>query len=161
MMVNDPTLPTVEYEDINSGEGTLNKDLTSKSSHKTGILFEYGDVLYGKLRPYLHNWLFPQFVGIAVGDFWVLEPRNADGNFVYRLVQSKRFSALADISAGSKMPRADWNLISESEFSLPVSIAEQQAIGTLFNNLDSLITLHQRESSPQLYFPRPDWSASA
>ena len=145
-MSDDPMLPTVEYEDINSGGGTLNKDLTTKTAHKSGTIFHPGDVLYGKLRPYLHNWLFPQFIGIAVGDFWVLCPREVDGSFLYRLTQSGHFDELASISAGSKMPRADWALISDSVFAIPPSCDEQRQIGTLFSRLDSLITLHQRES---------------
>lgn len=144
-MSGDPTLPTVEYEDIDSGQGTLNKNLKSKQTHKVGIAFESGDVLYGKLRPYLHNWLFPQFAGIAVGDFWVLEPKDVDGSFLYRLVQSDRFDALASVSSGSKMPRADWALISSSEFAVPADKAEQRQIGALFSRLDNLIALHQRK----------------
>ena len=50
-------LPRVEYEDIVSGTGTLNKDVFEKQSQKQGIVFHSGDVLYGKLRPYLQNWL--------------------------------------------------------------------------------------------------------
>lgn len=69
MQSSDPDLPQVEYEDIVSGEGTLNKDLRDKEGGKTGIKFYAGDVLYGKLRPYLMNWLYPQFNGVAVGDF--------------------------------------------------------------------------------------------
>ena len=152
-MSDDPMLPTVEYEDINSGGGTLNKDLTTKTAHKSGTIFHPGDVLYGKLRPYLHNWLFPQFIGIAVGDFWVLCPREVDGSFLYRLTQSGHFDELASISAGSKMPRADWALISDSVFAIPPSCDEQRQIGTLFSRLDSLITLHQRESPAGA--PRP------
>ena len=45
-------LPRVEYEDIVSGTGTLNKDVFEKQSQKQGIVFHSGDVLYGKLRPY-------------------------------------------------------------------------------------------------------------
>ena len=62
-MSNQPELPRVEYEDINPVQGTLNKELDSMESEKSGIAFEPGDVLYGKLRPYLMNWLFPQFRG--------------------------------------------------------------------------------------------------
>ena len=62
-------LPRVEYEDIISGTGCLNKDIFNKESDKTGIVFHKGDVLYGKLRPYLQNWLLPLFDGLAVGDF--------------------------------------------------------------------------------------------
>lgn len=85
---SDSDLPQVEYEDIISGEGTLNKDLRDKEGGKTGIKFYAGDVLYGKLRPYLMNWLYPQFTGVAVGDFWVLRAAECDSSFLYRLVQT-------------------------------------------------------------------------
>lgn len=142
---SDSDLPQVEYEDIVSGEGTLNKDLHDKEGSKTGIKFYAGDVLYGKLRPYLMNWLYPQFNGIAVGDFWVLRATECDSSFLYRLVQTDSFQRLANVSTGSKMPRADWNLISQSFFAVPADYAEQKAIAKSLAELDSLITLHQRE----------------
>ena len=43
------------------------------------------------------------------------------------------------------MPRADWKLVSKTEFFIPSTIDEQSAIGTYFEQLDYLITLHQRE----------------
>lgn len=142
---SDPNLPQVEYEDINSGEGTLNKDLRDKKGGKTGIEFYAGDVLYGKLRPYLMNWLYPQFNGVAVGDFWVLRATECDGSFLYRLVQTDSFQRLANVSSGSKMPRADWNLISQSLFAVPANHDEQKAIAKSLAELDNLITLHQRK----------------
>ena len=139
-------LPRVEYEDIISGIGRLNKDIFAKESDKSGMVFHKGDVLYGKLRPYLQNWLFPTFNGLAVGDFWVLQPQNADSSFLYRLVQSRQFDEVANQSTGTKMPRADWKLVSKTEFFIPSTIDEQSAIGTYFEQLDYLITLHQRKS---------------
>lgn len=138
-------LPRVEYEDIVSGIGQINKDIRKKESNKIGLLFREGDVLYGKLRPYLQNWLLPSFSGIAVGDFWVLQPQNADSGFVYRLIQTKQFDEVANQSTGTKMPRADWKLVSKTEFSIPQSIDEQAQIGAFFRHLDHLITLHQRK----------------
>lgn len=138
-------LPRVEYEDIISGIGRLNKDIFAKESDKSGMVFHKGDVLYGKLRPYLQNWLLPTFNGLAVGDFWVLQPQNADSSFLYRLVQSRQFDEVANQSTGTKMPRADWKLVSKTEFFIPSTIDEQAAIGTYFEQLDYLITLHQRE----------------
>ena len=138
-------LPRVEYEDIISGTGRLNKDVSSKANSKSGIEFHAGDVLYGKLRPYLQNWLLPTFSGLAVGDFWVLQPQNADSGFLYRLIQSRQFDEVANQSTGTKMPRADWKLVSKTEFSVPKSIDEQTKIGRFFNGLDDLITLHQRK----------------
>ena len=145
VICSDDTLPRVEYEDIVSGTGRLNKDIYAKQSIKSGIAFHQGDVLYGKLRPYLQNWLLPTFDGLAVGDFWVLQPQNADSSFLYRLIQSRQFDEVANQSTGTKMPRADWKLVSKTVFSIPSNISEQAAIGTYFTALDSLITLHQRE----------------
>ena len=148
---SDPDLPQVEYEDIISGMGMLNKDLRDKEGGKTGIKFYAGDVLYGKLRPYLMNWLYPQFNGVAVGDFWILRATECDSSFLYRLVQTDSFQRLANVSSGSKMPRADWNLISQSFFVVPVDHAEQKAIAKSLAELDDLITLHQR-TCPIFYF---------
>ena len=145
VICSDDNLPRVEYEDIVSGTGRLNKDIYAKQSIKSGIAFHQGDVLYGKLRPYLQNWLLPTFDGLAVGDFWVLQPQNADSSFLYRLIQSRQFDEVANQSTGTKMPRADWKLVSKTVFSIPSNISEQAAIGTYFTALDSLITLHQRK----------------
>ena len=138
-------LPRVEYEDIVSGQGTLNKDIYKKQSNKVGILFDDGDVLFGKLRPYLKNWLFAAFKGIAVGDFWVLRANNADGEYIYTLLQIDTFQNIANQATGTKMPRADWSLVSKQQFFIPRTIAEQHRIGVVFKQLDNLITLHQRE----------------
>ncbi|WP_086276094.1 restriction endonuclease subunit S [Campylobacter vicugnae] len=138
-------MPCVEYEDVIANEGQLNKDISLKEMQKKGIIFDGSQVLFGKLRPYLHNWLNPDFKGVAVGDWWVLRPIELDKNFLYRLIQTQQFDDIANQSAGSKMPRADWNLIAETEFIVPSLIEEQNKIGELFANLDNLITLHQRK----------------
>ena len=138
-------IPYIEYEDVVANQGVLNKDVATKEGVKTGVVFTEEDVLYGKLRPYLHNWLNPDFNGIAIGDWWVLKPVNADKNFLYRLIQSENFDNVANQSTGTKMPRADWKLVSATEFCIPTSLKEQAEIGKYFTNLDHLITLHQRK----------------
>ena len=115
-MGNSSSAPCVEYEDIIADQGRLNKDVFQKRSHKTGIKFSAGDVLFGKLRPYLKNWLLPDFSGVAVGDFWVLKPSGTDSRFLYYLIQTSEFFSVSNQSAGSKMPRADWNLVSQYAF---------------------------------------------
>ena len=142
---NEGGLPRVEYEDINSGRGTLNKNIFEKNSIKKGILFQENDVLYGKLRPYLKNWIFPAFSGIAVGDFWLLRGERTDSTYVYSLIQSRAFDEVSNQSTGTKMPRADWSLVANTIFPLPNSKQEQHQIGNLFLQLDNLITLHQRK----------------
>ena len=127
--MSDSETPCVEYEDVIAEQGVLNKDIRTKESNKTGITFSEEDVLYGKLRPYLHNWLNPDFKGVAVGDWWVLKPQDMDKNFLYRLLQTPQFDDAANQSTGTKMPRADWKLISNLDFRVPASIEEQAKIG--------------------------------
>ena len=146
-------LPSVEFEDIVAGEGVLNKDIYRKNVIKRGIRFDDHDVLFGKLRPYLKNILFAEFKGVAVGDFWVLRTTGlVDPYFLYILVSSESFMKVANVSSGSKMPRADWNLVSNSYFLIPSSIEEQCRISSFFRTLDKKISIqsHQVEKLTQL-----------
>ena len=139
-------LPCVEFEDIVAGEGVLNKDIFRKNVCKHGIRFTKNDVLFGKLRPYLKNILFSDFNGIAVGDFWVLRAMDkVDPYFLFLLVSSERFMNIANISSGSKMPRADWNLVSNSKFAIPPSLEEQRRIGSFFRKMDKQISLQTQK----------------
>ena len=45
------------------------------------------------------------------------------------------------------MPRADWKLVSNTEFYIPGSVDEQAQIARLFANLNNLITLQERKCS--------------
>ena len=140
-------LPKVEFEDIISGQGKLNKDISSKFDNRKGILFKPGYTLYGKLRPYLNNWLLPKFEGVALGDFWVFDPNGNNSDFIYYLVQSSHYQKVANDTSGTKMPRSDWKSVSTTVFAIPQTIAEQQAIGAYFSNLDNLINSHQEKIS--------------
>ena len=74
-----------------------------------------------------------------------MKPVNVDKSFLFRLIQTEKFDDIANQSSGSKMPRADWNLLSNTEFMVPAEIEEERKIGQYFSELDHLITLHQRE----------------
>ena len=145
LRLSSSDFPCVEYEDVVSEAGILNNDIRSKKVVKTGIMFDDTHVLYGKLRPYLHNWLCPDFSGVAVGDWWVLNPCYVVREFIYRIIQTTRFDNATNQSSGSKMPRADWNLVSNTEFIIPSDSSEQKKIGLYFKKIDHLITLHQLE----------------
>lgn len=136
-------LPKVEYEDIISGQGRLNKDVSSKFDNRKGIHFKPGYTLYGKLRPYLNNWLLPKFEGVALGDFWVFNPNGNNPEFIYYLIQSSHYQKVANDTSGTKMPRSDWKSVSTTNFALPSTIKEQVAIGSFFSNLDTLINSYQ------------------
>lgn len=140
---NSDILPKLEFEDIISGEGKLNKNISNKFDNRKGILFEPGYILFGKLRPYLKNWLLPDFKGIALGDFWVFTTAYY-AEFIYSLIQSSKFQTVANLSSGTKMPRSDWKTVSSTEFMIP-SMQEQVKIGEFFKHLDEVIHLKDQE----------------
>lgn len=141
---NSNRLPKIEFEDIIASEGRLNKDVSQKLDNRKGIVFEKNNILYGKLRPYLKNWLFTDFKGIALGDFWVFKAKNTDAKFDYYLIQADKYQKVANDTSGTKMPRSDWKQVSMTSFPVPTS-DEQVKIGNFFKIIDDTIALHQRE----------------
>lgn len=142
---NSNILPKVEFEDIVAGEGRLKKNVANKFDDRKGTLFQPNNILYGKLRPYLKNWLFPKFQGVALGDFWVFEAVNSAPAFLYTLIQSENYQRAANDTAGTKMPRSDWKKVSTTKFAIPMNIKEQEKIGNFFEILDKKIQLQQQK----------------
>lgn len=125
--------------------GSLKNRISELHTEKDGVVFQKNDILFGKLRPYLKNWYFANFDGIAVGDFWILRSDNIYPKFVYYLIQTEKFFSISNLSSGSKMPRSDWNLVSNYKFQFPQKIQESMNIGQLLSVLDKLLSLQQRK----------------
>jgi type I restriction enzyme S subunit len=111
----------IELEHIEGETGRRLGSTASKDQSSMKAVFGPGDVLFGKLRPYLRKFLAPDFVGVCSTEIWVLQPKGSEllSAFLYYVVQSDSFMTEAEKSAGSKMPRADWKVVSEYRFSLP------------------------------------------
>lgn len=93
-----------------------------------GIAFESGDVLFGKLRPYLAKVWVADRCGSAVGDFLVVRPTSdLDPHFLaHHLLSPARIDEITSSAFGSKMPRANWESVRELELEIPE--AEHQAL---------------------------------
>ena len=142
---SNKSLPNIEFEDIDSEIGTLNKSTSQLYKRKKGILFEKNNILFGKLRPYLKKWFLADFSGIAVGDFWVLKPSDNQARFVYYLIQTSSFYNVSNITSGTKMPRSDWKLVSKTKFYIPMKLSEKHKLGMILYSIDKLINLHERK----------------
>jgi len=93
--------------------------------------FQPGDVLFGKLRPYLAKVARPTVAGVCVGEFLVL--RLADKSllpeFLEQELRSKQFIDIINSSTfGAKMPRADWTFIGNLAIVYPPTQPEQSRI---------------------------------
>jgi type I restriction enzyme S subunit len=99
----------VSLEDMVSQMGRLvDGDLSSHNAK--GTRFQPGDVLFGKLRPYLAKHWLADREGTAGGDIHVYRPEpGVDPRYLSYVVGSRNFARFAEAaSKGTKMPRAEW-----------------------------------------------------
>ena len=143
--VNPDTL-CVELDHIEQGSGQLLEYAIAQNSTSSKYHFCAGDVLFGRLRPYLRKFWHADRDGICTTEIWPLmvSTDQIDSGFLYATVQSEPFIAAASISYGTHMPRADWNVMQNFEICLP-AIREQRAIASVFSDMDAEIAaLKQR-----------------
>jgi len=102
----------VGMENIESGNGKyLVKEDTTPEGLSTSFL--EGDVLFGKLRPYLAKSWLANFSGICSSEFLVLRSRKVNAKFLNYYTLTEEFINQVESSTyGSKMPRASWDFIS-------------------------------------------------
>ncbi len=102
----------VGMENIQSGNGKYisKEDMLPES---LSLSFSKGDVLFGKLRPYLAKSWLAEFLGICSSEFLVLKALLTSPRFLNFYTLTDEFIKQVDSSTyGSKMPRASWDFIS-------------------------------------------------
>ncbi len=94
-----------------------------------GIEFKTGDILFGKLRPYLAKVLLAPFDGRAVGDIFSYRLRQSlKTTFAQYLMLSDRYlDAINSSTAGAKMPRVSSQFMANLPVGLP-PLPEQEVI---------------------------------
>ncbi len=93
------------------------------------LTFEVGDILFGKLRPYLRKYWRAEFSGTASSEFVIIKGSSLNLNFLFWAIQSDSFINDVDSSTyGSKMPRASWEYMKNIKLPFPESIEEQTQI---------------------------------
>jgi type I restriction enzyme, S subunit len=111
------------------------------------FMFEAGNTLFGKLRPYFRKVLKPNFNGICSTDIWVIKPKNnVDKDFLFYFFANQELIDIASASSeGTRMPRADWNFLSKTKWDIP-PLPEQKAIAEVLSSLDDKIDLLHRQN---------------
>ena len=102
------------------------------SINSTKLAFKKGEILFGKIRPYLHKVGVAPLDGICSSDTIVINPKR-DEYFAITLsyVSSEHFVKYATVtSQGTTMPRANWEVLAKYPIVLPPLEISQQ-----FNNL--------------------------
>jgi type I restriction enzyme S subunit len=130
--VEPETFPDALYvslEHIEQETGQILGTGVSADVCSTKAVFRNGDVLYGKLRPYLNKVCIPPFDGICSTDILVFpKAEHLEASFLMRFLMQRTVVEYAHHhSAGVQLPRVSFSKLAELEFPVP-PIAEQKRI---------------------------------
>ena len=119
----------LELEDLEAGTGRILNRRNTMDVVSDVTVFKKGDVLFGKLRPYLEKYYVAEFDGKCTGEILAFKPERIESRFLFYCLASPWFTERCNMLAyGAKMPRVNWPT-QLAQFSLPLPpFPEQQRI---------------------------------
>jgi len=148
---NLPNLPFIGLEEVEAHTGRIISAQNTSTLKSAVALFAEGDILYGRLRPYLNKVVIPDFAGAASAEFMVfprsklLEPR-----YLQCVLMSPTFVEFTALKSTGDRPRVSYESISPYVFPLP-PIKEQ---GRIVSKIDSLSAKSKRARDQLDHIPR-------
>ena len=140
----------IALENVESWTGRLLEPSIDMQFDSQVKRFKSGDVLFGKLRPYLAKVVLTKQSGVCVGEFLVLRAKSFIVHYYLELTlrSARAIDHINSSTYGAKMPRADWSFVGTMLFPLP-PLPEQTAIVEYLDaktaKLDAAIAVARRE----------------
>ncbi|WP_019517819.1 restriction endonuclease subunit S [Sphingomonas sp. Mn802worker] len=138
----DPTsvLPFVGMDAIAPRSMVVSATQPFGQLRSAGAAFKKGDVLYGRLRPYLNKVWHANYAGACSGEFIVIRPSaDVDAQYLTVLLHSDAFVEFASHAVTGDRPRIDFNTM--AAFPVPLPPIDIQGgiiarVGELFAEID-------------------------
>lgn len=132
--------PYIALEHLAQGRPVLLGWSNAGTAASAKTAFRAGDVLFGKLRPYLRKAAPAPFDGLCSTDILPLFGRDTLATcYLAQLAQWRPLTRHAvATSSGTKMPRTSWAQLGDFEFSLP-PLREQRKIAAILSSVDDAI----------------------
>jgi hypothetical protein len=124
------------YIGLENIESSTGKYIQTETEYNEGFydVVKKGDVLFGKLRPYLEKVYISEIDGFCTGEFLNFKEFEGDKRYLYYFLLSHGFVEIVNSSTyGAKMPRAEWDFIKNLKIPIP-SPEEQQAIAAFLDS---------------------------
>ena len=105
----------------------------------TKLSFNKGEILFGKIRPYFHKVGVAPVNGICSTDAIVIVPKKPEWfGITLSCVSSEAFvSHASQTSQGTKMPRANWDILVK----FPILLPPEPILAEFNNHIDSAVKL--------------------
>jgi len=148
-----PNARYVGLEHIDPSEVTIRQFGYAVDTKSAKAVFRTGDVLYGKLRPYLDKAALAEWDGVCSTDILVLVPQKAEPWFVAYLMHSPHVLQYAvATTTGVNHPRTSWKAISQALIPLP-PLPEQREIARILQAVDRRIAAEEayRAAAQELF----------
>jgi type I restriction enzyme S subunit len=123
----DPTLPFVGMDDIEPGGTSIVQTRSFGLMKSAGNRFYPGDVLYGRLRPYLNKTAVTTSNGASSGELLAIRPSMVESRYLQFFMHARRFVNTAMSTVSGDRPRIDFATIAQFDFPL-APLAEQRRI---------------------------------
>ncbi|MBD2692852.1 restriction endonuclease subunit S [Anabaena catenula] len=127
----DPETPYFGLEHLPRKSIALSEWGKAGEVQSTKLVFYKGEILFGKIRPYFHKVGVAPIDGICSSDTIVINPKISQYfSIVLSCVSSEDFiNHTTQTSQGTKMPRANWDILTKYPLVIPSSSILEQ-----FNN---------------------------
>ena len=137
---NVPNARYVGLEHLIPGEIRIKQFGRASVTRSAKAVFEKGDILYGKLRPYLDKAAVAEWSGICSTDILVLQPSEERTSLFFAYLMHTPFvlnHAIAT-TTGVNHPRTSWKALSQALIPLPPP-DEQRQIARILQTVDRKI----------------------
>jgi type I restriction enzyme S subunit len=143
-----PDLPFIGLEHIEAHTMRLLGTVPASTMRSSAVHFQAGDVLYGRLRPYLNKVFCPNFEGLCSAEFIVF-PRNgaiSPPYLQYFLNASKFVSFATHLNTGDR-PRVDFDQLADYPFLIAPFPEQHRIVAEIekhFTRLDAAVAALKR-----------------
>lgn len=133
----------LEHIEANKGEILTKEKTKGRDIQSVKNQFEKGDILYGKLRPYLNKVAIADFKGICSTDILVLKSPNP--LLLKYILLSKNFvKQTSSLMRGVSLPRIKKEVFFNLKIQMPI-VSNQQKIVTQIQKIESKITQLEKQ----------------
>lgn len=139
--LSDESVGLVGLEDIQDGGrgGIIIRQTKPQEIESLKTRFVAGDILYGKLRPYLNKVGIAPQAGLCSTEIWAFTPNSLiDSRFATFFLASSFFvDRVASLTKGANLPRLDAETFDSIEIPLP-PLSEQQRIEEILQEVEEI-----------------------